>query len=357
MDTRSEWINLNLSKILPSSVPTAAEALKEVLDVLEPVLSAIVAGLDLASAAMLDRVNVFRAAMDAAIALVDAAIEAFVGTSISVTWHLPVGLRAAPTPSQALRMLAASYHDENDRERPIAITEGTHYATVVVMSMSTNWNEVHAAISGVMELFGLPLGATFPTGSSFLEDYGGTYPPKTQGGQGAEPNWRTVRLADLGALRDLTTELIAISDSLRAARGNVEFIARQISAIRDRISLIASRVDALLALLQRVAKAADDISGLPALVTIGSGDTQKLSAHLSQALSFPGAPQVVDNEKTAFFVMHAQAGGLGDLQVFLNLLSIAGVSTVTQKYEAPSELAWASKQSSDGAIRNPWEIE
>lgn len=358
MESKSQWKTLDLSAIPGEALTDAVEGLKSAVDAIEPILDIIVTGMNISSGVVTDSAEVYNKAVNAAVDLVDTALETFTGTSVSVTWFVPKSYRTAPSPTTAFSALANSYYDLSDPNRPIAKKDSTYFGTVVILVPGPDVSSVASSIDSLATLFGIPIPSSLPDQSYYFDEYGGQYPPKSTPGDGREPNWITKRFADLGAIGDLVTKIQSISDGLRPPKARSEFYRDQIELIDSRISSIIETVDSVIEQTIVVSEIAAATEGLPVYVSMGRGKKQKQVAQLAIATSLEDYP-IDDGHVVGYVALHLQSATAGPIETLLSLMSVSDIEATKidlLRYMQDSETA-SSLRSGTSDVTNPWDQE
>jgi len=308
----TKWGTPALSELIGSEITDAVSAIDSVVGTLGDAIAVVTTALEAALLTRSADVDLAAQALKAVIAAIDKALELFDETELGMTWVIPKSYRQADTVEGTLAKVAQSYYDKTDDERPQAKSSETYFASYIVIATMDSLQELIDLFKPFMELFGIPIEFEVMSDEEIRE----RATTASFGGQGMAPDWRSLKLSELGVLSVPVQFLKNAKASLTMAESQVDFIKKAIGVIKKRLDKITGQIDDVLKVtdvLAATANAADVFS----LSVYGQGDTRSQTQALRNAHLLSGAPK---GKISACIVLHMQPSTKPALDALVTLL-------------------------------------
>lgn len=329
-DYSINWTELNLSALIPEAVQSVSDVLADTLEVLTTLLEIVKVVLDIVAAILLGISDLVALALEAAIFAIDAAIEFFIGTSISFCMHIPESFRSADNPDQFVDRISKAFNDKKDTQRPFGDSEGNFFMTWVAMAAVPDYTKILDIIEAIMELFGKPIKVNMSDhkGRSKFEDLLGDppqYPPTLIPGGGTSPDWTTVRLADWGPFKEVVNTLLAVREMLEPNLDKIGYIKKLIEAIGKKIDKLIELSEKLVETVITIIDLLVSLTGLHVLEVTGTGSTRSISGAIKEGKNSEKYPfeGVGDMMVAGGVALHMQAAAGDAIEVFKALIGFA----------------------------------
>jgi hypothetical protein len=361
--TTIKWADLSLGKLFPEGAEDALKAVETTMEAIKVFLDILATALGILLAAAINGANLRAALIEIAREALRRLANIFTGTSVSYIGYCPRTIRDLKSPSQVLRIIGESRFDKADGERPIAITKDTGYVTIAFFATAPNialvlsqYELIRALFTGSIEEIKRALERARrqrKAGSMYQEV--GDFPFVNRGFPRTQPDWRTVRLSDIGVFAEFTNTLIGLEQKLGSSQLRLQAYIEMLELIGAKISSILAQIERFRALIDILLEVATLTSGVGCLVVTGLGDTEDQVGALIASRYAQDYPYT-DYEACAVFMLHAQAGAVGTVQAIIDLITQGppiDLSTISRP-SVQARLLGYDRVSPDQAVRNPW---
>jgi hypothetical protein len=331
----SQWGTLNLQDLLGEDLNDIIEDIRSIVTTLVDIIETISLLLEVIATVLGISVNLIYVAIQAVIAAIDAAIDFFVSTQLSVTYILPLSYRSGPTAAQNLQLIADSFYDITDPDRPsslVGLTSATQvvgtgsnfFAMAIILASAPNIGQLIDKIASLLELFNIPV--PIHPEISFLHTMG--YPPTIPSGQGQAPDWISTRLSDIGIFGDIVQWLISLRNSIAVVANEAAFIRELIQVILNRIAEFNRRLAEIEELINQYLDLISISPGLHALGIYGEGTIPEQTAAIVDSINRNDFPLKESRqlELTASISLYTQSPNPENINTFTELLRLQRLS-------------------------------
>lgn len=343
------WGQVDLSNLMPSEFADVIDVAEAAVTFLAGILETIGAVLEIVVITERAATDLLRAAFDQLVELVEAAVEFFVATSISVAHFIPTSWKSAPNVPLLVEKFARSFDDETDVNRPLGGSDENYFVLFLALATGPNPVAVLNVLEPLLALFRLPLpGVNLALDHrSYLEQVLGeppTWPPTARVGQGQAPDWTTVRLADFGPIGEAVKALLSLRDSLKKTSDNLSMLVARANLILKRAALIQAGLADLVEAIEAFYRVLEDMTGITGLLLHGQGSVLSQREALRAALGAGDNPFIGSDgaEFAGGICLHVQSGIGATIEVAKTLLGAtrlgarkAYTQELEEKYAAP----------------------
>lgn len=327
----TSWSDINLSGFFSSNTEDTVESINGFIATLADISALVTTTLDLISNFIFEEIDGLKEVILVLVAAIDAAIFVFTETSIKYTYHAPTSTRTSKNITQMLSVIANSFDDKFDKERPISSSNDNHFLLWTALTVEDTNGKAYEKILNLINLFGFQLESAFNEDESLYKQAlaGGSYPPTTSKGQGQAPNWSSISLSDMTPFSEFVLYLSTIKASILTGSSNKDQLLNRIELIGKRIKVLSDTSNKITQLLDKLSSSSETFSDVHILSISGKGDSDVQKKALLDATNAPDYPfkGLIDNSATGCFTLQAQSGLGGVLEVLRGLLSVQHGST------------------------------
>lgn len=288
-DIQIDWNAMRLQDIptaLGEGVQATLDTLNSVIEVLKELVSLIRAGLELFAVVVSVGIDLIKAAYEAAILALEAVIDVFYSTSGSVMQIVPENAREARSVNRTLGLVANSYDNELNPERPISRSSSDIHVFVMFLGVAQNLEVLKRQIKSLMSLFNpdevLKIFDRPAVGAFDYPDFK----------NGSLPNqayyWEGRRLTDIKPFREFVLAIKGIINNLTLQKSRLDQVLQAIDLIVERLASIEAQINSILDTLEIFANLL--VAPIDTLTLFGPGNITDIQTALRGACQLETNP-------------------------------------------------------------------
>ena len=307
-DLQIDWNSFRLQDMgnaFGEGLQDALDTVTSAVEVLRTVVGLIGSIAELALTIALEGIQLLKAAFDAAILLLEGFVDLLLGTRVATLAYMPKTLKQAKSTREVLNIIADSYDDRLDFDRPISRSNSDTHLFVGLIPTGPNLEFIMEALRALGLIFG------FKAPEYNKKIYSSNQYPYNlyqAVGQNTYPDWKSASFGDIGVIRSFVYEIQQLIASLRTGSSRLDAIRSLIATIESRLATIQASVDQILSIIEAFA----NLATLPinTLTLYGPSDIQGVQAGLRSATSLDTYPlaREVEADVAAAFCLHFVLG-------------------------------------------------
>lgn len=250
-----DWSRLALQDIpnaFGESMQSSLDTVAEVISVLKSVVSVVKAAAEFTIAFVGVVVDFVKALYNAAVLLLEAILDAILGTKGAYIMHYPRSVKEFYTLPRFLDLLSASYDDKGDLERPIAVSPSDTHLFFGMFVVGPDPRAMIDAIKQLVNLFS-PTGEQIANLPYVTDIPVGAYPYNLYeaGASTSYPDWSGYQLADMPLLVDVVAGIGGLLSRMRTVSGADSAIIAALTLIERKLTEIEAIIARILNVLQQ----------------------------------------------------------------------------------------------------------
>jgi len=282
------------------TVNVAIDVVREFISILETIVDAVLL-------LAIDGANLIAEAFNIAILALQAFVDLFGATQVSLISGIPSTIKSAKTLPLALQEISQSYFDMADHRRPTSRSESDAH---LFLGLFVTAPTIHA-LSEAWEVFK----ALMPPSQRFQYNNIDTYNAITsypydmyQTGQAQAPNWSSAQLKDLQPFKTTVDGLISLTNALKVGKSYTEAVRTQLNIIKRRVDYVEQTIQKILTMIQGFIAVTE--SPIQTLTVYGTGNIEGVADTIGNAHRLATYPLNLEApvEKTAYLGFHFVLG-------------------------------------------------
>jgi len=307
-DLQIDWNSFrfqDMGNAFGEGLQDALDTVSSAIEVLRSVVDLIASIADLALTIALEGIQLLKSAFDAAILLLEGFVDLLLGTRVATLAYLPKTIKQAKSTREVLNIIADSYDDKLDFDRPISRSQSDTHLFVGLIPTGPNLQTIIRALEALGAIFGFTA-PDFSQKSYSSDQY--PYNLYEAVGQNTYPDWKSSSFGDIGVIRSFVYEIQQLIASLRTGSSRLDAIRRLIDIIQSRLATIQSSIQNILNIIEAFANLA--LLPVNTLTIYGPSDIVGVQAGLRSASSLETYPlaKEVEAEVAAAFCLHFVLG-------------------------------------------------
>jgi len=347
-DLQTDWnrfsfqdMNNAIGEFLQDSLDTVQIA----VDTLKPVISFVATALEILAQFAGLAIDLISDAFGAAILLLEGIVDIFQTTRLAELHYIPTNKKMLKSTDKVLNIIADSYDDKADADRPISRSTSDTHLFVGFLPAFPNYGRLIEVLKEMGKLF------DFNTDGLKVKDFKPEDYPNNlyETGTSAYPDWNALALSDFSFVAKISRTLDGVIAGLKTTQKKTDAVLALVRQVEQRLINIEAKLRQILDVLEALA----NLSLLPinTLTIFGPSDIKGVQASIRSATSLDTYPlERTQSDYCAAICLHFTLGTGRALDFVKALFAIKDKAVAQFEEIQEDEIADITKQSKTLAV-------